>query len=279
MEILAVGGSLWDILIEIKTPFSGDDCYPSKISKIPGGTARNFAETAARLNVEITLISPIALDGMEKTVSTPGRITPIIKNHTPTFIGVLSSQKERLFSFHDTEPLDYLAIEELLPFLPNKPPTYVFLDTNLPEEVISYLLKWSKSYGSITMIDPIAPSRVTILSPYLSLIDIISLSEREYRVLVNLGNVADKTIILKKGSEGITVLSPSNSFTSSALHRGTIISDNGAGDSFNGGFLYGLLKGYPLDECIRIGQTCASWCLKSLLNVNPDLSEKLIQNN
>ncbi|MBT9130612.1 MAG: Pseudouridine kinase [candidate division WS2 bacterium] len=279
MEILAVGGSLWDILIELKTPFSGDDCYPSIISRIPGGTARNLAETAARLKVEVTLISPIALDGIEKTIPTPGSITPIITNHTPTFIGVLSSQKKRLFSFHDTGPLDYLTVEEILPYLPDKPPAYVFLDTNLPAEVIFYLLKWSKSYDSITMVDPIAPSRVTILSPYLSLIDIISPSEREYRVLANLGNLMDKTIIIKKGAEGVKLLSPSGSLISPTLHKGTIVSDNGAGDSFNGGFLYGLLKQYPLDECIRIGQTCASWCLKSPLNVNPDLSEKLIQNN
>ncbi|MBT9164909.1 MAG: putative sugar kinase YdjH [candidate division WS2 bacterium] len=279
MEILVVGGSLWDIIIELKTPFSGDDCYPSKVSRIPGGTARNLAETVARLNVKVALISPIALDGIEKTVPNPGSITPIINNHTPTFIGVLSSQKERLFSFHDTRPLDYLSVEEILPYLPKKPPTYVFLDTNLPAEVISYLLKWSKSYGSITMMDPIAPSRVAILSPYLSLIDIISLSEREYQVFGGLEKVKDKKIIVKKGPEGIELLSPSMSLTSPSLHQGTIISDNGAGDSFNGGFLYGLLKGYSLDECVRIGQICASWCLKSPLNVNPELSELLIQNN
>jgi sugar/nucleoside kinase (ribokinase family) len=35
----------------------------------------------------------------------------------------------------------------------------------------------------------------------------------------------------------------------------------GAGDSFCAGFLYGLVKGFPLGECCRIGNAVGSHCV------------------
>ncbi len=273
MEVLAVGGALWDILVELKIPFKGDDCYPSIMRTIPGGTTRNFSEAMARLGVEITLISSLALDGLEQTVPLPGKTVFVDRNRSARFIAVLNHKKKRLFSFNDTTPLDELTIEEIIPLLPLKAPPFVFLDTNIPLEVMSFLLSWCKEFRSTTMVDPIAPSKVNKITTMLPLIDILSLSEREYEVLDSKPDSWESILLVKKGADGIDLITPKDKLNFPSLHRGPVISDNGAGDSFNAGYLFGHLRGYTLEERILLGLKAASLTLSSHLNVNP-----LIQN-
>lgn len=276
MEILAIGGSLWDIVVEMQTPLSGDNCYPALIRKIPGGTARNLSETLARLNIAVTLITACSKDGIEQSIPFPGMVTPILTIHTSAYAGVLSTNKIRLFSFHDTSPLDNLSLSEVKTYLPPKPPSLLFLDTNLPEEIFTYLLGWGKNHQTRIMVDPIAPSRVMTLVKNLSFIDIVSLSEREYDLFSDFNIPAHLTVLLKRGYKGVQVISEQLNRKFPSLHEDEVVSDNGAGDNFNGGFLYGLLKGHSIESAINIGQLCASWCLKSSYNVNPILNENLI---
>jgi sugar/nucleoside kinase (ribokinase family) len=53
------------------------------------------------------------------------------------------------------------------------------------------------------------------------------------------------------------------------------IDTTGAGDVYSAGFLYGLLKGYPLDRCARLGAYCASLIVQKIgarLDVRPQVA-------
>ena len=41
-----------------------------------------------------------------------------------------------------------------------------------------------------------------------------------------------------------------------------VIDPTGAGDSFRGGLISGLVKGLSMEQCAKIGSTCASFCLE-----------------
>lgn len=276
MDFLALGGSLWDTIIEIKTPLHGNDCYPSNIFTIPGGTARNFSEAIARLGIPISLVTATGLDGLEKTVPEPGRVIIANSKKSSHFIAILNLDKSRVFSFNDTLNIDNLTTEEIFPFICNCTPKYIFIDTNLSENVIEFILKWGRKNSSITMVDPIAPSKVKKINGMLEYIDILSISKREFEVL-NLDNLRNETtVLLKKGPAGVDIITKNQKYSFESIHKGPIISDNGAGDSFNAGFLYGVIKGYSINEQVYLGLKAASMSLLTHLNVNPELYKILL---
>lgn len=50
----------------------------------------------------------------------------------------------------------------------------------------------------------------------------------------------------------------------------------GAGDSFLGGFIYGLLKDEDIRKCIEYGQKCAFLSLSSERNVSDEVKESML---
>ena len=63
---------------------------------------------------------------------------------------------------------------------------------------------------------------------------------------------------------------------SGALH--VEVSDTvGAGDTFDAGFVYGTLHGWPLDRCLRLGAVCGSLSTRAYggVEAQPTLDEAL----
>lgn len=64
-------------------------------------------------------------------------------------------------------------------------------------------------------------------------------------------------IAVKQGSKGGTVISARKSMTLSP-EQVPVIDTVGAGDSFDGGFLFGFLNGWSMEQCLRAGLYCGS---------------------
>ena len=91
-------------------------------------------------------------------------------------------------------------------------------------------------------------------------------------------NLASKAsvIAVKLGSDG------GLAFDGVSLYRASIvpvevIDTVGAGDSFNAGFLYGFLKGWPLERSLKFGVICGSLSTRMAggINSQPELDEAL----
>lgn len=64
-------------------------------------------------------------------------------------------------------------------------------------------------------------------------------------------------VVVKKGKDGAVAYKDDNVYTASAIDvpkKDAV----GAGDSFDGGFLYGYLSGKSIEECLKIGNICGS---------------------
>ncbi len=82
------------------------------------------------------------------------------------------------------------------------------------------------------------------------------------------------TTVIKRGAEGVLVVSGSATIAAPAF-RITPVDTTGAGDSFNAGFLFQVLQGAPLDQCIRWGNACGALSTQALGGTEgfPNLSE------
>lgn len=50
----------------------------------------------------------------------------------------------------------------------------------------------------------------------------------------------------------------------------------GSGDSFMGGYIYGLVQGKDADKCIQYGQVCAAKSLQSERNVSSEINSSIL---
>jgi adenosine kinase len=71
------------------------------------------------------------------------------------------------------------------------------------------------------------------------------------------------TIIVTRGELGSTVFSPDGEINIPVFKPRKVVDPTGAGDSFRGGLISGLVQKMSLEQCARMGSVCASFCLES----------------
>lgn len=105
------------------------------------------------------------------------------------------------------------------------------------------------------------------INEILPFVDILLLNEREIMALTKTDSIlkaanalSDKipVIAVKKGKSGALAFAGGRSYDADSLDIAAA-DTVGAGDSFDGGFVYGYLTGCEIDVCLRIGCICGSY--------------------
>ena len=71
-----------------------------------------------------------------------------------------------------------------------------------------------------------------------------------------------RTIIVTLGELGSRVLAPEGEISVSAVKPLKVEDPTGAGDSYRGGLISGLLRGKDIEQCARMGSVCASFAVE-----------------
>jgi len=289
-KINCLGGALADLIVSpIKSypkPKLNTSIFVDNLSYSAGGGAVNSSQALAKLGLEVSVFSKVGNDPfghmIVKSLSENGvDITNILVSetgHTSTVIVGVHEDADRSFiSYHGSlseysdsdlteETLfdcSYLLYSDLfnLPMIDGKP--------------LSGLLNRAKKQGVITLLDAtwgISGLRPDIFEEVLPYVDYLLPSADECRLMYP-GKSDEQLIalfqkkgahavILKRGSQGVIGTDGSNIYKSSALKKSEeIVDTTGAGDSFNAGFLYGLVKGYDFGDCIKAGSIVAGCSL------------------
>lgn len=66
-----------------------------------------------------------------------------------------------------------------------------------------------------------------------------------------------KTLVVKLGEKGALAIDNGKRYFRSGF-KVNVIDTTGAGDSFNAGFLYGILNGYDIEKCLLFGNACGA---------------------
>lgn len=105
-----------------------------------------------------------------------------------------------------------------------------------------------------------------------TLADGVFINKEDYSHLLDNVNEDPKEILFRNGCEFICITDGSNG---SSLYtkdkvinidacKTTVLDSTGAGDSFAAGFVYGLLKEYSLDKCLKIASVSGSYACTKL---------------
>lgn len=123
------------------------------------------------------------------------------------------------------------------------------------------LLDWAKAQGLSISLDCGWDEEAFVhpcAAECIALVDVFLPNEMEYARLQELGiaNVASLTVV-KQGGEGSTAYS-GDQVHSCTAQATPVVDTIGAGDAFNAGFLSAWLEKQPIEQCLRMGNTCGA---------------------
>ena len=266
-------------------------------SLVLGSSSGIFACGAARLGLKVTFAGKTGADGFgeflwgelrQRDIDTRGAvIDPAVR----TGISVILKHGSDRTILTYLGAISELRLEEIDPALFTQARhlhigAYFLLTRLLPD--MPRLLKMAKAAGMTisldTNYDP-AEKWTTGMDEVLDLVDVFlpneteacrisgeplledaldSLSRRVKLVAAKLGEQGAEA---RRGKEVVRV----------PVYPSRVVDTVGAGDSFDGGFLYGWLAGWDLERCLRLGSACGSLSTRAACGTaaQPTLSEAM----
>lgn len=293
--VCAIGG----INADVKGVSAGhsEDSHPGKVIVTPGGVARNISENLARLGLNVYLfgcagddiLGRLVLEITEKAGVNTERIIVTQDKRTGIYLSVSDENGNLIRALNDMKEtaamIDREYIEKNLEFILRS--RMIILDTNLESEVLTYLT--SAAYGKKVpvFIDAVSSSKARKVMSVKSEIEYLSLNASEYRSLFGRDYESGKhhphesasirNILVRNGVKGAALLTGNDEiFTDAAATE--VVEPNGAGDAFNSGFIYGILKGSGKKDSLIYGKCASKFVLESECSAGGNLNADNLEN-
>lgn len=263
------------------------DSHPGNIHLSPGGVARNIAENLSLLGSNVKLFGCVGDDEFGRIilerndsagVNSEGVIITSAVS-TSVYLSVTNKSKDFHYAVNDTQRTSDLVTVD---YIRNNSPalkesSMIVLDTNLNADALNEAVSIANENGIPVFIDVVSAEKSARVKEIDGHVDFLSVNKTEYRRLFGgEDGIADiskfgeredhrkySVIILKKDKDGADLLE----IADGRVHRfKPILTDavetNGAGDAFNAGFIFSILRKEQCDDRIvtagKFG-ICASW--------------------
>ena len=261
-----------------KIPAVGETILGNRYNVGPGGKGCNQAVAIARLGGKVNFISKIgkdsygelALDTLKKNNINTESIIQDEKLQTGV-AGILVDKNSGKNAINVIVGApSTLKINEINKHTNIIKSSKIFLtQLEVPKDVTLYCLKTAKENGCLTILNPAPASEIT--KEFYSNIDYFTPNETEAEFytgikitnekeakqasdkLINLGI---KKVIITLGEKGL-FYSDGNEEIYLTANSVKAIDTTGAGDAFNGGLAFGLLKEKPIKECLEFANKVA----------------------
>ncbi|MEQ9813515.1 MAG: carbohydrate kinase family protein [Azospirillaceae bacterium] len=267
---------------------------PVRVAESFGGVARNVAETLARLDVPVSMVSRVGDDppgdNVVAELNARGidteQISRSTTSRTASYTALMEPTGEMAVAMADMGIYDEITPGVLAPAMQQlHDRTLWFVDTNLPTAALQRLLA-PRHPRPLVAVDTVSVAKSAKLRGLMGGIDILFvnkgeaafLSGIELRAPLDVSEAANRlraqgagAVVISLGSEGGFVASDGVYDFFPAL--GARVKDvTGAGDALVAGVLYGQLRGSKLDDCMRLGIACAAMTVESTASVSPTLT-------
>ena len=261
-----------------KIPAVGETILGNKYNVGPGGKGCNQAVAIARLGAKVNFISKIgkdsygelALETLKKNNINTESVIQDEKLQTGV-AGILVDKNSGKNAINVIVGApSTLKINEINKHINIIKSSKIFLtQLEVPKDVILHCLKTAKENGCLTILNPAPASEIT--KEFYSNIDYFTPNETEAEFytgikitnekeakqasdkLINLGI---KKVIITLGEKGL-FYSDGNEEIYLTANSVKAIDTTGAGDAFNGGLAFGLLKEKPIKECLEFANKVA----------------------
>lgn len=287
-----VGGVNIDIGGKSEEPLIGKDSNPGYVSMSLGGVGRNIAHNMTLLGIPTKLITALGSDMnaqkitescMELGIDISGSYHSATEA-TSTYLFIADEKGDMALAISDMNIYRHMTPE----FISGKMDLLnhsqiVLLDTNIPEETISYICKNTKA---AVFSDPVSCKKAQKLIPVLPYLDTIAPNELEAEILSNIpiSSEADlkkaanalldkgvRQIFITRGSKGIYAANKAEHISLQNLPT-NLVNATGGGDAFMAGLVFASTKGLSLKETALCGLAAGSIAVESRKTINDNLS-------
>ena len=260
-----------------------EESFVKEIFEACGGSAANTIVGLARLGLKTGYIGKVARDRegnllleefKREGVDTSGIIVAE-KGHSGTVLGFVDEKGERAlyvapgvndeieFEEINTSYAESARILHLTSFVGEKPfrAQKRLLEAISKDVLVSFDPGTLYARKGLEKLKPIL-ERAYIVLPSKDEIELIAGKSFKEAAKLLLG-LGISIVAVKLGEKGCYVTDGKEEYFIEAF-RVKVVDTTGAGDAFDAGFLYGLLKGKDLYDCGRLGNFVASRCIASM---------------
>lgn len=286
MDVIGFGALNLDRIIYVdKIPSPGSESILKAIESYPGGSSANTIAALSKLQVDSGFVGKIGSDpegslliesmiyhgvdakGIKLSEGKSGMCVILVDNNGERSMmadpGVNDwiEQRDIDISYFEKAKLLHMCY-------------FVCRESQKSFETQKKLAREIKSKGIKVSFDPgnlYAKRGLAEIKDIVKNSDIMLLNEEEIKMLTSLDYKEGARKLLEMGPEYVAIkLGRNGCFVSSKNEEHNIPAFNvkvldttGAGDAFNSGFLFGILKQKSLEECGKIGNAVASFCVQN----------------
>jgi pseudouridine kinase len=297
--VLVVGAAGIDSKGRANSPLTLGTSTAGSVRISVGGVARNIAENLSRLGTKTVLISALGKGSSGKRILANAAEVGIDTQHclildkyrTSAYLAVLDERGNLVMSVDDMDILSCLTprfINQKRDLVKNA--AMVILDSNLPKETITALIKVAQRYKVPVCADPTSVSLAAKLKPMLAEIYMITPNVAEAQILCNcpindeneamtaaryLVSEGVEIALITLAEEGVVYATANSSGHIPAVAT-EIVDSTGASDAMTATIVFGLLNDIPIDEAVRLAASAAALTLACTDTVCQDLSLELL---
>lgn len=290
VDVIGFGALNVDKLHSVDFIASEDqETFIRDVCETPGGSAANTIIGLSKLNHPVSVIGKIAEDNEGDLIEINLALNKVYTNNliyadkgsTGKTLGFVDKDGERCL-YVDSGVNDEISIDEINPLFIYKCKImhYTSFVANSINAQIELLDKLNEE--TLLSFDPgllYAKLGLDVLKPILDRTNILLINQSEFNLLFDDLSVDDviargiETVVIKQGSSGVYAKNlKEECFVES--FKTEVVDTTGAGDSFNSGFLHGVLNGYSLEKSCLIGNWVASQSIKNFgMDSFPTLNE------
>jgi pseudouridine kinase len=294
-QVVCAGGAVADRKLHLLAPPVGGTSNPARGASTHGGVARNVAENLARLGVAVRLVSRVGDDETGRAIrarlaaagadvsslgASPGFATAeyvaILDPDGDLVLGVAATDVFTAISTHDLDRALADGADRL------------FLDCNLPVQVLEHGLAAASGAGTPVAVDAVSTAKVTRLPADLHGVDLLFCNGDEARAFLGDPGCDDVAaaarlvaagagaVVLTLGAEGL-LLADAGGVLEQAAAPAEVVDVTGAGDALVAGTLAALLGGRTLAAAAAVGARLAALTVSSPDSVRTDLVPDLLE--
>ncbi|AZU60543.1 carbohydrate kinase family protein [Neobacillus mesonae] len=298
-SIVCIGGANTDRKARTNQRVQLYSSNPVNITETCGGVARNFAENLSKLGLSTSLMTCVGDDKeghwILKETKSQGvdvsQVWVISTERTGTFTTLLDVTGKSIVSMADMNIYEKLTIsmfEEKWSYLTTA--TAVFLDTNIPEECIRYIIKRCSDENIPIYIDPVSSVKAQKLPFRLDGVELLVQNREEAEILADLtiASFEDcqtacekitqrgvQNVIITLGDQGVYYFSSEESGHLQPF-KTDVVDVTGAGEAFASCTMYGLMNGKSLVSACQLGLAGAALTFQTEKSISSFLKpEKL----
>jgi len=305
-SIVCIGGANIDRIARSNQKVNFHSSNPVKINESCGGAARNVAENLSRLRCNTAIMTCVGddkegdwiLNEIKRQGVDVSQVWVLPTERTGAFITLLDQTGESVVSMDDMniyEKMTTSMFEEKWSYIVSS--QGVFLDTNIPKECISYIIKRCADEHIPLYIDPTSAAKTNKLPFLLDGVELLLPNRVEAEVLTDMKidsiedcQIASEKIRERGVKQVIITLGDQGAYYSSSEESGHLpsfatdtVDITGVGDAFSSCAIYGIMNNESLHNACQLGLAGAALTLQteesSSTMLRPEKIYEVIQEN